>query len=236
MSNKQRKLPLYVQIKNKMVNNIKNGTWKPGEAVPSENQLIEQYNVSRTTIRQSIRELVQDGVLETRRGAPTRVREVPQEDIGNPGIVHHEIGDDMSVKLLRSGRNMDRYYAKGQLMLSEMDEVYFLERLRIADGKPIAYQQLFVPVSIGEKIKEDATEMFDIFPSLGRHDVHYKNIKETVSASNATQYEADLLGLIPGEALVDIERTTIGIDTMPIEYSRTKYVTSAFNYKVEIGR
>jgi len=236
MSNKQRKLPLYIQIKNKMVNNVKNGIWNPGDSIPSENQLIERYNVSRTTIRQSIRELVQEGILETSRGAPTRVREIPKEDLGNPGIVHHELGDEMSVKVLRSGRNMDRYYAKNLLELSETDEVYFLERLRIADGKPIAYQQLFVPISIGEKIKDDAPKAFDIFPTLGRFNIHYSNIKESVSASNATQYEADLLGLVPGEALIDIERTTLGLDSKPIEYSRTKYVTNAFNYRIEIGR
>lgn len=236
MSNKQRKLPLYIQIKNKMVNNVKNGIWNPGDSIPSENQLIERYNVSRTTIRQSIRELVQEGILETSRGAPTRVREIPQEDLGNPGIVHHELGNEMSVKVLRSGRNMDRYYAKNLLELSETDEVYFLERLRIADGKPIAYQQLFVPVSIGEKIKDDAPKEFDIFPTLGQFNIHFSNIKESVSASNATQYEADLLGLVPGEALIDIERTTLGIDSKPIEYSRTKYVTNAFNYRIEIGR
>ncbi|PSL46957.1 GntR family transcriptional regulator [Salsuginibacillus halophilus] len=236
MSDEQRKLPLYLQIKNKMVNNIKEGAWKPGEAIPSENRLIEQYNVSRTTIRQSIRELVQDGVLETRRGTPTRVRQTPKEEEGNPGVVHHELGEELSVQVLRSDQCADRYYAKGELMLDDIDEVFFFERVRMADARPIAYQQLFLPKPVGEKVKDDAAKMFDIFPALGMHDVHYKNIKETVSASNATQYEADILGLIPGEALVDIERTTLGIDGIPIEYSRTKYITSAFNYRIEIGR
>ena len=62
------------------------------------------------------------------------------------------------------------------------------------------------------------------------------NIQENVSASMATQHEADLLGIISGEALIDIERTTLGIDHNPIEYCRTIYLPDYFNYKVEIGR
>lgn len=232
---KQRKLPLYVQIKNKLVNNIKDGIWKPGEAIPSESQLIEQYNVSRTTIRQAIQDLVQKNVLETRRGAPTRVRQEPQIELENPGIIHHELGTDFEVKVLRAEKLQENYYACYQLQLEEKEDVFILERLRIADQKPIAFQQMFLPLSIGEKMRDISSEAFDIFPKLGEHNIHYTNIKELVSASNATPYEADLLGVTPGGALIDIERTTIGIDGSPIEYSRTKYLPPYFHYRVEIG-
>ena len=234
---KQRKLPLYVQIKNKLVNNIKEGVWQPGEAIPSESQLIEQYNVSRTTIRQAIQDLVQKNVLETRRGAPTRVRQEPQIELENPGIIHHELGKDFEVEVVRAEKLQENYYARYQLQLKEDNEdVFILERLRIADQKPIAFQQMFLPLSIGEKVREFSSEAFDIFPKLGEHNIHYTNIKELVSASNATRHEADLLGVAPGEALIVIERTTLGIHGSPIEYSRTKYLPPFFHYRVEIGK
>lgn len=236
MPQKQRKLPLYVQIKNKMIENIKRNFWSPGNPIPSETQLMQRYNVSRTTIRQAIRELVQDGILETQRGKATHVKQVPREEMGNSGIIHHELDGDFSVKVLRSEYVMDRYFAKRQLKLDEDDKVYFLERLRLSKGIPIGFQQLFAPPFIGEKVKHPATTTFDLFPVLGEHNIHYINIKENVSATNATQYEADLLGIISGEALIDIERNTIGIDQIPIEYCRTKYLPNFFNYKVEIGR
>ncbi|WP_181348017.1 GntR family transcriptional regulator [Thalassobacillus sp. CUG 92003] len=233
---KQRKLPLYVQIKNKLVTNIKEGVWQPGEAIPSESQLIEQYNVSRTTIRQAIQDLAQKNVLETRRGAPTRVRNEPQIELGNPGIIHHELGTDFDVKVLRAETLKEHYYASYQLQLEENEDVYLIERLRIADNKPIAFQRMFVPLPIGEKVTTFSAEAFDIFPKLGEHNIHHTNIRELVSASNATQYEADLLGIIPGGALIDIERTTLGIDSQPIEYSRTRYLPEFFHYRVEIGK
>ncbi|MCE7794466.1 GntR family transcriptional regulator [Salipaludibacillus sp. CUR1] len=236
MSKNQRKLPLYVQIKNKLVTNIKEEVWKPGDPIPSESQLMEQFNVSRTTIRQAIRDLAQTGIVETRRGMPARIRQAPAEDFANPGVIHHESGNDMGVTVLRAELTNTHFLAKANLELDDSEEVYYLERIRLADGKPIAYQQLFVPEYIRELIKPSESETFDIFPSLGKHGVNFSTIKENVSAANTGRYEADLLGIIPGEALIDISRTTIGTDGCPIEYSRTRYKPESFNYRVEIGR
>ncbi|MCP3031613.1 GntR family transcriptional regulator [Halobacillus sp. A1] len=236
MTEKQRKLPLYVQIRNKMVQNIQDGVWQPGEAIPSESQLIEQYNVSRTTVRQSIRDLVQKGVLVTKRGAPTKVRQTPSEEMENPGVFHHELGADLGVKVIRSEALNDHFFAQNQLELTDEEEVYVFERVRTAEGNPIACQQSFFPMSIAHKLKDEAAETFDFITFLGRHNIHYTNIKEQVTASNATAYEADLLGITPGEALIEIRRKTLGGDNLPIEYSRTKYIPSSFSYRVEIGK
>ncbi|MCP3028902.1 GntR family transcriptional regulator [Halobacillus sp. A5] len=235
MSKNQRKLPLYVQVKNKMIRNISEGVWSEEEAIPSESQLMEQYNVSRTTIRQAVRDLVQTGILETRRGAPTKVRRSPRENMNTSGVVHHELGERMTVKVLSEGFRPYHYFAAAQLICSEEEEIYELERLRLSDGRPIAIQHMFMPKKVGERVADQSNVIFDLFPQLGRHNIHYAAIKENVTASNATRYEADLLGITPGEALIDIERITLGLDQEPIEYSRTKYIPSYFHYKIEIS-
>ncbi|UOQ45979.1 GntR family transcriptional regulator [Halobacillus salinarum] len=234
MSAKQRKLPLYEQIKNKMLMKINHGDWTPGENIPSESQLMERFNVSRTTIRQALRDLAHQGIIETRRGAPSRVSISPKGKPRSQGVFHHEMGNEMTVKVLRTGV-VTNYEALRRLNLGKSEQVFFLERLRLADRKPIAYQQLFLPFEIGKVVKDYAEIEFDIFPKLGREDIHYSTIKEQVNAAVATQYEADLLGIFPGEPLVDIDRLTLGIEGSPIEYSRTKYRTDSFHYKVEIG-
>jgi GntR family transcriptional regulator len=196
---------------------------------------MEQYNVSRTTIRQSIRDLAQNGVLETRRGAPTKVRHVPEKDMSNPGVFHHEIGSQFTVKLIRSVESKDFYLAKAKLHLEDHKEVFMAERLRLSKGLPIGYQQLFFPLAVADLMKGDLEDSFDLFPRLGQKNIHYTNIKEGISAVSATQYEAGLLGIMAGEPLIDITRTTLGGDSEPMEYSRTKYIPSAFDYRVEIG-
>ena len=235
MSKHQRMLPLYLQIKRKLVDRIKDNEWMPGDAIPSESQLMQSYNVSRTTIRQAIRDLANDGIIETHRGKVARVKQKPNDGMQNPGVLHHESGEKFSAKVLRSTYTVDHYFAKNQLQLENDEEVYFLERLRIADGTPIGFQQLFTPAHIGELIAGEAESWFDIFPLLGMHAVYYSAIKENVTATLANQYEADLLGIMSGDPLIDISRVTLGNDNRPIEYSRTKYVPIHFNYRIEIG-
>lgn len=234
MSN-QRKIPLYMQVKRKLIDSIKENEWAPGDAIPSESQLMQRYNVSRTTIRQAIRDLSNDGIIETRRGAVARVKETPKDEGKDPGVVHHEAGDKFSLKVLRSKYVNDNYFAKHQLQIEDNEKVYFAERLRIADGIPIGFQQLFTPAYIGEILENDISSWFDIFPILGIHRVTYSTIKENVSATIATQHEADLLGIMGGEPLIDIWRVTLGTDNRPIEYSKTKYVPAHFDYRIEIG-
>ena len=61
--------PLYRQIQDSILDKIRNGSWPPGEKVPSENTLVEDLGVSRMTINRALRELTQQGYLE-------RVREL----------------------------------------------------------------------------------------------------------------------------------------------------------------
>ncbi|WP_181186067.1 GntR family transcriptional regulator [Alkalicoccus urumqiensis] len=234
MGSTQKKLPLYVQIKNKLITVIQEGGWQPGEAIPSESRLMEQYNVSRTTVRQAIRELVHNGILETGRGTPARVKKRPEEGSPSPGVVHHEIGTAFDVSVIRSGESRLHPAAKQALGLADGDVVFFMDRLRLADGLPIGMQQSFFPAAVGEVVAPEAGTAFDYFAVLGRRGIYHTSIQEQVSACNATLYEADLLGISPGEALVTIERTTLGLDRMPLEYSLMKYTPAGFRYSLEI--
>ncbi|MUV37097.1 Transcriptional regulator NanR [Lentibacillus sp. JNUCC-1] len=234
MAKEQRKIPLYVQIKGKLMARIKNQEWMPGDPLPSEGDLMQQFNVSRTTIRQAIRDLTQEGIIETRRGAVARIKTTPNDKMENPGIVHHELGTDFSAKVLRSQYVSDHYYAQHQLK-QENKSIYFLERVRLADDVPIGIQQLYTPAKIGHLIEEKAASWFDIFPLLGMNGVTYSNIKEDVTASLVNQHEADLLGISCGDPLIGINRVTLGTDRQPIEFSKTKYLPEHFNYRIEIG-
>ncbi|PKR77129.1 hypothetical protein CEY16_10310 [Halalkalibacillus sediminis] len=236
MSENQRKIPLYMQIKSKLIDRINENEWNPGDAIPSESQLMKYYNVSRTTVRQAIRDLAQDGIIETRRGAAARLKSAPEEDVNNTGVVHHEVGEEFSVKVLRAYQADNHQFAKHQLKLDDHTDVYLLERIRIADGIPIGLQQLFTPTYIGEILEKEGFTYFDIFPVLGKHMVNYSTIKENVTSCLANQHEADLLGIMSGDPLIEITRLTLGLDHTPIEFSKTKYVPSNFNYNIEIGR
>ncbi|MGE5607464.1 MAG: GntR family transcriptional regulator [Bacteroidota bacterium] len=67
------RLPKYVQVKNQLARQIKAGTYLANEIIPSESELMKTFGVSRFTIREAIKELVQDGLLRTEQGKGTFV-------------------------------------------------------------------------------------------------------------------------------------------------------------------
>ena len=72
-------LPYYQQIKHGLVKRIKDGRWKAGDRLPSEDELIEHFEVSRTVIRQALNEMVHEGFLLRERGRGTFVAKTVQD-------------------------------------------------------------------------------------------------------------------------------------------------------------
>src|SRR5690625_3679492 len=75
-------IPLYVQLKEELKQNIKNGKYQ--EKIPSERVIMEEYYVSRSTVRQAVEELVDDGILVKKPGKGTFIALKPIDDwLGN---------------------------------------------------------------------------------------------------------------------------------------------------------
>lgn len=71
--------PLYRRLKDHILAQVSSGEWSPGSRVPSENELVAEFGISRMTANRALRELMQDGYLTRIRGLGTFVREPPRE-------------------------------------------------------------------------------------------------------------------------------------------------------------
>jgi GntR family histidine utilization transcriptional repressor len=69
--------PLYARVKDHILTNIRSGAWEPGRRVPSENELVESFGISRMTANRALRELTAEGFLNRVPGVGTFVREAP---------------------------------------------------------------------------------------------------------------------------------------------------------------
>lgn len=65
--------PLYIQLKNVLLDQIKSGIWKEKDQIPTELELMESYHLGRDTVRKAVSILVQEGYLIKRRGKGTFV-------------------------------------------------------------------------------------------------------------------------------------------------------------------
>ncbi|MFD0671258.1 GntR family transcriptional regulator [Cohnella sp. GCM10027633] len=106
MSDKQGQSPKYLQLKTQILSWITGGRFRPGDKLPSENELAEQFGLSRQTVRQSIGSLVQEGWLAREQGKGTFVSKLPAERRGNAdnrtiGIVTTYISDYIFPSIVR---------------------------------------------------------------------------------------------------------------------------------------
>src|SRR5215211_3614472 len=137
-------LPRYYQLKEIIRERIRSGEWPAGSLIPSERELCERYGISRMTARQSISELVNEGLLYREQGKGTYVGrpKIPQQLLSLTGFT-----EDMQAREQRPGARVleagmwaaDEITAE-RLRIKVGQPVYRLRRLRLADAEPLAIE------------------------------------------------------------------------------------------------
>ncbi|WP_158737065.1 GntR family transcriptional regulator [Alteribacillus sp. YIM 98480] len=229
------RIPLYRQIKKMIVHNIQTGQWTPGQYIPSETKLLDEFNVSRTTLRQAINSLVQEGILESRQGKGTKVKIHPPGKLGQHStIMFQEEGESFHSRILRMEFSFNFFQAQKYLDVPDHEKVFLFERVRIADGDPVAILQFYTTQEIGEMLIKSDLQNHEPYAVIEQNNVVLKHATDWVTAINSTAKEADILGVRGGESLVCITRLSSGLDDRPIEFSRSIYRSDRFNYRVEL--
>ncbi|MEK3881893.1 GntR family transcriptional regulator [Paenibacillus sp. PL2-23] len=231
---------LYLQVKNALLKNIQNQTWRTNSLIPTEQELMDMFQVSRTTIRQAIAMLVQEGLLERRQGKGTIV--LPMKLVGNLGRLRGfaeevvERGMVPRSQLIRAEFASMLSYEKNMLEVPEKESVLLVERIRFANDTPIAIERSCWPEKIGKILMMYDLNSAKYYEILESHNIHLKQAREKISAINATLHEADLLGIRAGEALLEMNRLSLGLDDRPLEFTRTKFRSDQYSYDIELNR
>ncbi|MGB1110955.1 MAG: GntR family transcriptional regulator, partial [Gammaproteobacteria bacterium] len=141
--------PLYIQIRDMLVERINAGEWGPGDSIPSETQLAQDLDVSQGTVRQAITELVENNVLMRRQGRGTFVA---QHDNQRDLFHFFHIADENGHKVLPDSETLAfrRKRANKQeaekLGLESGTSVSVIERIRKLDGHPTLLETITLPV------------------------------------------------------------------------------------------
>ncbi|MGM0878311.1 MAG: GntR family transcriptional regulator [Bacillota bacterium] len=233
-------ISLYLQVKDTIIKRIQEKEWKPNSLIPTENELMVEFNVSRTTIRQAVSILVHDGILEKKQGKGTIVK--PQVFVGSLGKLKGfaeeavEKGITPSSKLLLVKTSSDLHYEKSMLKVPMDEEIVVIERLRFANQTPIAIERSCWPNYIGELLVSQDLNGATFYEILEKSNIVLKHAKEKITSINATLFEADLLGIRGGQALLVMERLSFGNEDRPIEFTTTKFCSDKYQYNIELIR
>jgi GntR family transcriptional regulator len=217
--------PKYIQIQESLASLVTSGDLRPGDTVPSERELSEQFNVSRMTVRQAISNLVSDGMLHRVQGLGTFVSELKDEyDIGLLVSFTESAlqrGLKPSGKVLEFAQVMADERLARLLQINLGHKVYRLGRLRYGNNEPMVLEDCFFPCSRCPEIEKFDLQNQSIY-HIWQHEygIQFGKIRQTLEPVMATELQAELLDVPAGFPMMLVERISFDIHGQPVEYAR----------------
>ncbi|HKN33073.1 MAG TPA: GntR family transcriptional regulator [Terriglobales bacterium] len=219
-------IPLYYQIRQRLLDQISSGTLRPGQPIPSEQRISARLRVSRMTARQALRSLCEDGLAYSRRGKGTFVAEQKQERNINQLLSFTEEMKSHGARsrlLSFSAADPDREAAR-VLQLGRREKVFQIRRVRLADSVPMAIETSCLPVRLFPGLGEKFTLRGSLYETLAqRYGVQLYAADEIVEAGLASSDDARLLQISPGSPVFHFTRTCYLKSGQPVEYVRSIY-------------
>ncbi len=229
--------PLWRQLAEDLQRRLDRGQF--ADAFPGEVELGLQYAVSRHTVREALRQLRAEGVITTGRGRRSRLAGSDPVIAQPTGIAYSLFSSVESCGLRQTSvvRVLD-VRADGviapRLGLEESTPLLHLERLRLADGRPLALDRVWLPASIGEPLLDVDFRRTSLYAELARTGIPVTGGQETVRAVVPSKAEHDLLGVQPPSAVFSVERTGTSAD-VPIEWRHTLIRADRFALTSSLG-
>jgi GntR family transcriptional regulator len=226
--NSQSPIPLYFQIERDLVSLITTGVLAPGSRIPTEEELVQKYGVSRTTVRKAVQEVERLELIEIRRGKGTFVREakLSQELSALTGFVEDMVamGLQPSAKLLGKETVPATEEVARQLRLPIGTAVMQIRRLRMGDEVAISLDETYLPLALGQKVVENDLEVYPIFSLLeGKYDTPLLEADYRIEAISADPFVAKALGIEERAPILLIERVSYTLDKSPVDYEKLFY-------------
>jgi DNA-binding GntR family transcriptional regulator/CubicO group peptidase (beta-lactamase class C family)/GNAT superfamily N-acetyltransferase len=212
----------------------------PGAALPTERELCSEYGVSRATVRHVLQGLEAEQRIFRRQGKGTFVALAKIEE--PLGLTSHT--EEMRArgivpgsKLITVSRSEAGIDVATALRLGPDSEVLRIERLRLADGEPIAIEVLFLEAERFDGITASLGDNVSLYQLLhSDYGVELDSAEQTIEAVVAGAREAELLDCRPGAALLQLSRLTTDFGDRPIEYVRSLYRGDRFRFRQHLER
>ncbi|MEO9174677.1 MAG: GNAT family N-acetyltransferase [Gaiellales bacterium] len=230
--------PKYRQLREALIERIRG--LPEGAALPTERELCADFGVSRATVRHALQRLEGEQRIYRRQGKGTFVSRVKIEQ--RLGLTSHT--EEMRArgmvpgsKLIDVSRVPASAEVAGALRLGEGTEVLQIERLRLADGDPIAIEVLYLNAERFDGISAALGESGSFYQLLhSDYGVELASAEETIEAVVAGTREAKLLGCGPAAPLLLLSRLSLDTAGRPTEYVRSLYRGDRFRFRRHLER
>lgn len=235
-------LPKYHRILQVVRNRIAVGQYPAGQQMPTENELMAEFGVSRHTIRSAMQALVSDGVIQRSAGRGSFVTDqMTNRQDWTIQTLEDLITDqfDNTNHVLNHGfvEASTYHQAMTQLELNHDDDIFFVRTLRVRNRSAYAFARIFVPGGIGrhlEKADLASRPIIQLLEDVCRLPAF--RARQIASARLPDAETSELLGLQPNTPVLELTRTYFTRDGRPIEYAQIHYRTDMYMQRIDLFR
>lgn len=215
--------PLYLQVADAIRSIIHQNALTPGQALPSERELMNITGTSRVTIRKALKQLIGESLLHRRRGAGTFIA-AGREQSGDAliGFTDDTLsrGESSGTVWLIKARALASEDEARQLKLNVGDPVVRFGRVRLADDQPLAIEHAVLPAHLSPEPDDVQNSLYEALSLIGNRP---QSGIQKLRASLASPVEASLLTIKENSEVLRIERNTYLADGTPLEYTHSVY-------------
>lgn len=229
--------PLYRQIKERLIERVLRGDWRPGELLPSEFKLAAEFKVSQGTVRKALDELAAENAVIRMQGKGTFVaarstRHTPLHffrlvlDSGAQWVPHN-------TRVISFGEEDASEEEARALALPPESRVWRIDRVRFFEDRPMVREMIALSAQRFPKLEAlyKTTQKANLYSLLEQeYGVLVVRAEEKLRARAATERESELLKIAPATPVLDIERLSLAIDGTPTEFRHMVCETSRQYY------
>lgn len=238
MLNRVSVAPLYLQVKNQVINDISSGIYPVGSQIPAESELEHHYGVSRITIRRAITDLVKSGYLIKKQGKGTFVlnhklrRNLLSLNSYTDFMLKNKEKPNRKIVSLEGGKaNLN---TADSLKVSEGDTVLRLARIMTFEPHNIGYEVTYYPAIRFPNLQNQITQESSVSQILvNQYGVKGEFNHKVLNMVNLSADVADLMLLDIGTPVYRLEKITSDENKVPIYYSIMYYDPQKFSFVID---
>ena len=221
--------PLYGQVREMLLGRIGRGEWGPGDTLPNEFVLANQFDVSVGTIRRAIEGLEHSGIVVRKQGRGTYVSGQGAQALENKfTLLRSPLGRPLRLtyKLVAVARRMATQSERVSLGLDRPSEVLEIKQEVLSASRRIGVECSVLPAALFPRLESALVKGQHLYPLLSDHSVLLTRTEELIRALPATADQAESLGIGLDQLVLVIERLGYALDARPVEARVGHYLAS----------
>ncbi len=234
-------IPLYFQIQQILRKQILSGAIIPDEAMPTESDLCEEYNVSRTTVRQAFAGLLNDGLITRIPGKGTfiNLRDEEEKVVHNFNTTGSLIEATSYAKLEKKNHYRGLISPSARLMdifgLKQGQKIFCLRGTKYQDGLPLCYFVANFPSEYSRYFRGKRLKT-EVLISIIEQEVGMQltKVHRTIRASKADEYAARRLEIKKDDPVLEVEHIYYVGDNLAVEVGVNYFHADRYHYVMEL--